>query len=609
MKHIYYNTVIFAALLIGAASCNKAEFLDRAPYTRIAPENFFQTEAQVRMALVGAYEAMNTHQVGGKTVSGGTYYCGLMQMMSAPSDEILTSQNASDSYGAYTDMIRSNFTESTPCLRRFWDAFYVGINRCNSVINNIDKAGEVKKRDMYIAEARFMRAFYYWYLAQFFGGVPIAQYQGDGQEPRSSLKDVYTYILTDLEEAYLSMAETRDGGILGTSSANKYTAAAYIGRICNYLAACKRNNVGAEFVAEQPLNDFSWVDADAMTQKAYTYLKDVIENSPYVLIDDFRNLFRETTKEDQHKECLFLAENYLDGTENVYPTIQVFGFTPSCTANKENGTTGSVWGNYVIASAKMFEMFSPKDPRRDWYFVGKGNGSLAAGTLKEETVEGYKYVIPFNRTSIVNDDSGEAATQTFFLNNDANCCGKYRFVQVGQITTHGESMHGMSIPLMRLADVYLMYAEAIYFKDGDESLAREQFKTVLLRAVAGDETLATELMGLYHKDDFLTELLETRERELCFEGSRKYDLMRFGIMDKTIYDFANTPIAMDGETPRYYYDTYFRFADKQLCRFSNSSTKTGVTALKDNWQPYKIWCPISSLQIAANPNLTQNAKW
>jgi len=601
-----------AALIVLPLSCEKAAFLERSPFTQTSPENFFQNETQFKLALIGAYEAMNTDNVGGTTVSGGTYYCGLMQIMSSPSDEIVTSQNAADTYGVFTDVIKCNFTESTPCLRRLWDAFFVGVNRCNSIIENSSRINSELVQS-YVAEARFMRGFYYWYLAQFFGGVPIAVYQSNGMEPRANLETVYKYILDDMDYAFENLPESTTAGALGQASANKWTAGAYIGRICNYLAACKRTGTGADLVAAQPLNDFAWVDADAMSKKAYDALKYVVEKSPYILIDDFRNLFRETTKEDQHKECLFMAENYLEGTENKFPTTFVFGFAPSGNYNAEKKGAASVWANYVIPSGKMFGMFSNEDPRRDWFFSGPGNGSVSDGTLIEEQVGNYKYVKPFRRDYIKTQHQQyiDSENQTYLLvcTGDAACCGKYRFLQGGQITTHTETQHGMSIPLMRLADVYLMYAEAIYYVEHDVEKARDWFRIVLDRATGHDEIATAKLMGVYYKEDFIEELLETRERELCFEGSRKYDLMRFNLLDKTLNDFINTPIGKSGDTDKYHYNAYIRIYDKKLIPFGASAFTKWSSSVRDNWRPYKIWCPISSLQIAANPNLTQNAQW
>ena len=72
-------------------------------------------------------------------------------------------------------------------------------------------------------------------------------------------------------------------------------------------------------------------------------------------------------------------------------------------------------------------------------------------------------------------------------------------MQIGQITTHTQDRHGLSFPLMRMADVYLMYAEAIFFHLGDEAAAREYMRDVLLRACGKDEALTDYLMEKYRR--------------------------------------------------------------------------------------------------------------
>ena len=614
MKKIYF--VIIAAAL--AASCQNSKWLDRTPYTQTCPENFYKKESHFKLATISAYEAMGTNSVGGYSMSGGTYHCGLPILMNAPSDELMCFYDAPDNAGQFTQMIRCDFTESNTGLRRLWDAFYAGINRCNAVIAHAQDFPDNEVIKSYVVECRFLRAFYYWYLAQTFGGVPIVQYPSTGTEARSSLEDVYTLvILKDFEFAYRYLPAEKGKGAIGEGSLTKYTAGAYLGKVCNYLAACKRSGVGAELVTEQPLNDFSWVVAKDMSEKAYTVLKEVVDNSPYVLIDNFTNLFRETTKADQHKECLLLAENYLTGTEGGFPSSAYFGLASQTSGAPEKGQCCAINARYAMPSCKMFGMFSPNDPRRDWFFVGSSDGDVADGTLKEEKAsDGIIYLIPNPADRKACDDPAEtrddSPTQTYlpFMQPKNASCGKFRFPQIGQVTTHLQNQHSLSFPLMRMAEVYLMYAEAIYYHVANgEDAARAELRKVLLRACGGNETLTNKLMADYKKADFIEELLESRERELCFEGSRKHDLFRFNLLDSTMKGIYTNVIAQSGTRDYYEWNTYLRFYDKKPIAITEDYFKACAQSINRNWRDYKIWAPISSLQIAANPNLEQNAKW
>ena len=112
-------------------------------------------------------------------------------------------------------------------------------------------------------------------------------------------------------------------------------------------------------------------------------------------------------------------------------------------------------------------------------------------------------------------------------------------------------------------------------------------------------------MQAYHKADFIEELLEARERELAFEGSRKYDLFRFNLLDTEIQNLIDG--RGDGKT----YDcSYKKFGGDVITYGVNSGPQTGIQSLQNNWKPYKMWLPISTLEISAtNGKIVQNAKW
>lgn len=610
-KYIIFSFALCLGIL---CSCEYAEFLDQKPVSQTSPENFYKNETELRMGLISCYEVINGHKIPGASfVQRGTYGQGLIYIMNAPSDDVVAATSSSDEG---LEMEWGNYIESTRCVRDFWKTFFVGISRCNTVLafmNQAGLSGETKLQ--YEAEARFMRAFFYYHLAWNFGGVPIVtSYTSGGQEPRSSLQEVYDFILEDLRFAYQNLNTI---GILQTSSANKYTAAAYIGRVCNYLAACKRNNVGADLVAKQPLNDFSWVDADAMTKEALEALAFVVNNSPYVLIDDYKNLFRETTKAEQYKECLFLAEQPLSGAEGYWPLAF---YLPSPVSN--GSKTPSVYGGRHVPTPRAFYMYHPQDIRRDHNFTGR----LSDGSIEEKVGE-YTYYIPnpsktrVNVTHLMVDDDGNPVydpetgeqktyiveedhplydnpeTQTYLPTSGLQACpGKVRLTEFSQLQ-HTYQQHAFSYPLMRYADVLLMYAEALYFS-GNESEARTQMDKVLKRASTSEENFQT-LKKYYHRSDFLDELLESRERELIFEFSRKWDLIRFNKIDEAIASLNTEKVVeMEGKVE-----------DKYLTLSVGGALQLGLRSLTQNWQHHKIWLPISEEQMGVNHNLTQNAGW
>lgn len=610
MRHGIIITTALAALgAVLAASCEHASYLDREPYSTTAPENFYNNEAQMRMALIGCYETLNTHKIPGLSYcQRGSYAQGLMFLMNAPSDDVV---GTASSDGEGVEMEKGTFDESSRCIREFWKVFYTGINRCNIVLAYIDgiDADEAVKTQ-FRAEARFLRAFYSYHLAWNFGGMPIVtDYASKGDEPRSSLADTWEFILDDLDYAAENLSDG-DGLIQGVS-ANKYVAEAYIGRVCNYLAACRRYGTGMVLIAEQPLNDFSFVDADAMTHKALEALADVALNSPYTLNPDYRANFLECGKSGQRLECMFLSELALSGTEGYWPNSFYFPVPSS-----SGSVYPAAYGGRHMPTYRGFYMYHPDDVRRDWNYTGRLNDGFT-----EFTADGYTYGVPSHQDSItvnVLDASGEpviggdgnyltetilhplynSSTQTYRATSSMQVCtGKYRLARVDQVQ-HSFQQAAMSIPLMRLADVYLMYAEALYFS-GNEQEGRIWMDKVLQRAATSTDNYNT-LHSWYHRDDFIEELLESRERELYMECSRKWDLIRFNRIDNAISSLDATMVADYNWTP---------VDSKYLELNESSSMRILITTLQQNWMPYKIWLPISEEQRAVNPKLTQNAGW
>ena len=146
----------------------------------------------------------------------------------------------------------------------------------------------------------------------------------------------------------------------------------------------------------------------------------------------------------------------------------------------------------------------------------------------------------------------------------------------------------IDFPMLRFADIVLLYAEALY-KTGDESLARELVEEVRERACTDtdgklDESALNAMNSAYYKTDFMEELLDERSRELCVEGWRRIDLIRTGKMTEVI---GNMKTVNDAGN-KYYY-----FAPQ-------------MEPIKNNYKPYKIWMPAPKREREVNKNLSQN---
>ena len=102
---------------------------------------------------------------------------------------------------------------------------------------------------------------------------------------------------------------------------------------------------------------------------------------------------------------------------------------------------------------------------------------------------------------------------------------------------------------------------------------------------------------------------ESRERELIFECSRKWDLIRFNQIDQKIsslnksgVDRSDIERVLGKEAADKIHDNYLIFP-------SDAYLKIGIPTLVDNWEAYKIWLPISEEQRGVNKSLTKNYGW
>jgi starch-binding outer membrane protein, SusD/RagB family len=536
-------------LIISFVSCQDTPFLNQAPYSFTSPQNFYRTENDFKMALAGCYEALNTSSIsGGMWVPDGTYARGLYYILEGCSDNVVANNSA-----VSCDFEKGTFVPANVNLNYFWSAFFTGISRCNYLLDNIKTAHISDSLKTQISgETRFMRAFYYQHLAQCFGAVPLnTSSTPDNKAPRVPLSDVYSLIISDFDFAYKNL----NGTGINKSSANKWTAGAYLGTLYNYLASCKRYNVGATLLAQCPLNSFDWVNADSMSTKAVTVLSDVVNNSPYKLLPQaqYSYLFREGTKSYQYQECLFLSE-WSDVFSDAYSTNTEL-FTP-----QGSNTYAGSYGRHM-PTYNLYKSYLAGDIRRDWNITGRYETGVV-----QEVIQNVSYFVP-----------KAAIPATSLLQW---CTGKFRLAVPGTYSAHGLNVsNSLNYPLMRLADVKLQLAEAFYFTH-EEPSARAILTEIRQRVLDPAKTTIDDLNLGYHNTDFVQELLDERRRELCFESKRRIDLIRF---DKTTSAIQNLPVE------------------------GNTYVQGAITTLQANWSYNKIWLPIPQTQLDLNSNLIQNA--
>lgn len=200
--------LLIPILFLSTQSCKK--LIDATSPTGIIPETkVFTDDATAISVLNGIYTDMSTpSNTGGFTGRFSiSFFCGLS------ADEltlhsIITTRSLID---YHNNDLKSNEVGNTGS--ELWPTLYNQIYRCNAVIQGLNKSATLTPavKTQLLGEARFLRGFFYFYLAESFGDVPLAlstDYTSVAKLPRSSLEEVYDQIITDLTIAKETLSES-----------------------------------------------------------------------------------------------------------------------------------------------------------------------------------------------------------------------------------------------------------------------------------------------------------------------------------------------------------------------------------------------------------------
>ena len=205
MKKIIYSLTL--SLLVFGTSCEDS-LLDLSNPSQLGPDQFITDDATAGQAVVGIYSAFQNTNVGGAVP---------IQLLGLYADEF----THTGSYPTYNEFFVNNVTATGNVNNtNIWGSYYAAIFRANSVIASLEAltGGEVSDsvKTAAIAEAKALRAYFYFFLVRAYGGVPLPQElvtQGGsaaGNVARSSESEVYAYIKSDITAA---LGKLNDNGV------------------------------------------------------------------------------------------------------------------------------------------------------------------------------------------------------------------------------------------------------------------------------------------------------------------------------------------------------------------------------------------------------------
>ncbi len=319
----------------------------------------------------------------------------------------------------------------------------------------------------YRPEVRFLRAFQYWVLIDLFGNPPFVTEEsviGGPNPPQKTRKEVFGYIESELKDIETTLAAPRT---------NEYGRA-------DQAAAWA-------LLARLYLNAEEYIDTAKYTEAAL-YAKKVID-AGYSLLPDYRHLL--------------LADNHLNNPEFIW-TINYDG----AKTQGFGGTTflikGGIGGDMVSSASGINEGWSGH--RSTKALVNKFADPSGATDRRAQFFTGGQQL--------------EIDTVSSF--RDGYAVTKYRNVTKSGAPSPNTQFSDVDVPVFRLAEMYLIYAEA--FKRGgtaDANLALSYLNKLRERAYGNTSG------NIVASDITLDYIIDERARELYWEGHRRTDLVRF----------------------------------------------------------------------------------
>lgn len=278
MRVIKKISLLLIALLFVQTGCQK-DWLDEQPLANLSEASMWKTASDAKLALVGIYQM--------SSVGENAYTNFLLQLSSATDDSGYKHGTTSSIYSGYF-----LYAAETSVIRARWVKAYNTIYRVNYFLQSIDKVpmDEATKKE-YIAEARFLRAYEYFWMAQWYGGVPLVTKVLTIQEANSVSRDtranIEKYVVDELTAAIADLPMTRPASDKGRIS--KAAALAVLGR--------------QQMILKQ------W-DAAAAA------FKTIMDSGSYGIAPDFDKLFKE---EGENSNEIILSCNCIAG---LYPNAQ-----------------------------------------------------------------------------------------------------------------------------------------------------------------------------------------------------------------------------------------------------------------------------------------------
>jgi hypothetical protein len=236
---IKYTSIFSFFLLLGITSCDAALDVD-LPSNQLSSESVYSTETTAEAAVNGIYQSMVTD----------FYYNRVHSLLGQTADELMPATGIANVYSS------NEIPETDGTINGNWGELYKTIYNANNVIEGVSKSTSLNavKSRQWIAEAKFLRAYCYFYLTNLWGNVPLVlttNIDVSALAPQSSQEDVYAQILLDLTDASKDLPVDYKNYDQERIRATKWAAETLLARVNLYLGRWTEATAHASAVINQ----------------------------------------------------------------------------------------------------------------------------------------------------------------------------------------------------------------------------------------------------------------------------------------------------------------------------------------------------------------------
>jgi starch-binding outer membrane protein, SusD/RagB family len=478
---------LIAVLACTVISCKK-DFIELSPEDQIAEAKFYKTEAQFRMALAAAYTPL-------RDLMTNDFYTGEMRSDNTHYQYYQINRGTAyvmrEAIADFTDEPTNDYTNAV-----YFHCFK-GISRANIILDRIDGGtlSDAAKNDI-VGQAKFLRAFNFFKLVRYFGGVPLFIHEVKEAEesflPRSSADEVYAQIIDDAKDAIAKLANP-------AFVANKQSGQATKGAATMLLA-------------EVYMIQKKYADAETLLTS--------LAGMGYDLLPRYADVF--STANKNSKESIFEVQ-YLEGLQGGQQSQFIYLFLPR--SSNDSLITGvrtdnSGIGGWNTPTQDLISAYEAGDTRKD------ASIAVAEGTYNSSNI----FTFSANK-SIINYTAPAGKVGVPYIK-------KYLNPHSNPANTND------NWPVYRYADALLLLAEAknLQGKSGEALIPLNKVRARAFGNATNNITTADPAA--------LTDIIARERRvELAFENHRWHDLVRtgkaievmnaFGVKQKQLYSYLS----------------------------------------------------------------------